>query len=61
MLIHDYRIIEIVFQEIHEQVADKIPDLINAGANIIGGCCGTTPEHIKKIFGIINEFTQNND
>lgn len=23
--------------------------LINAGANIIGGCCGTTPEYIEKI------------
>ena len=55
MLVHDYRIIEIVFQEASEQVANKIPDLIKAGANIIGGCCGTTPEHIKKISGIINE------
>ncbi|MCK5457216.1 MAG: homocysteine S-methyltransferase family protein, partial [Melioribacteraceae bacterium] len=44
-----------VFPETPEQVADKIPDLIKAGANIIGGCCGTTPEHIKKISGIINE------
>ena len=25
------------------------PALIDAGANIIGGCCGTTPEHIKAI------------
>lgn len=46
MLIHDYRIIEIVFQEIHKQVADKNPDLINAGANIIRGCCGIAPKHI---------------
>jgi 5-methyltetrahydrofolate--homocysteine methyltransferase len=22
---------------------------INAGANLIGGCCGTTPEHIKEL------------
>ena len=49
MLIHDYRIIEIVFQETPEQVTDKIPDLIKAGANIIGEWCRTTPEHIKKI------------
>ncbi len=44
-----------VFPETPEQVADKIPELIKAGANIIGGCCGTTPEHIKKISGIFNE------
>src|SRR2546430_6598170 len=23
--------------------------MIEAGARIVGGCCGTTPEHIKKI------------
>src|SRR5260370_17114828 len=23
--------------------------MIEAGAPIVGGCCGTTPEHIKKI------------
>lgn len=28
--------------------------MIEAGANIIGGCCGTGPEHIKAIRGKIN-------
>ena len=28
---------------------DQVPDLVRAGANIIGGCCGTTPEHLKKM------------
>lgn len=26
-----------------------LPDLIKAGANIIGGCCGTTPDHIREM------------
>jgi len=26
-----------------------VPELIEAGANIIGGCCGTTPAHITAI------------
>jgi 5-methyltetrahydrofolate--homocysteine methyltransferase len=30
-------------------MASKIGDLIKAGAQIIGGCCGTTPEHIAAI------------
>jgi 5-methyltetrahydrofolate--homocysteine methyltransferase len=38
-----------VFRESPELMASFIPDLINAGANIIGGCCGTTPDHIKAI------------
>ena len=32
-----------------EIMAEIVPQLINAGANIIGGCCGTTPAHIKAI------------
>ena len=24
--------------------------------NIIGGCCGTTPEHIKRIAEVADEF-----
>jgi len=38
-----------VFPETPEQMAALIPALINAGANIIGGCCGTTPDHIKAM------------
>jgi 5-methyltetrahydrofolate--homocysteine methyltransferase len=38
-----------IFQESPEMMASFIPELINAGANIIGGCCGTTPEHIKAM------------
>jgi len=26
-----------------------VPALIAAGANFIGGCCGTTPEHVRAI------------
>lgn len=37
-----------------EQMAKNIPAWINAGARIIGGCCGTTPEHLKAIANIIN-------
>ncbi len=38
-----------IFPETPEQMAALVPDLIKAGANIIGGCCGTTPEHIRAI------------
>lgn len=38
-----------VFPDTPEQMAALVPALIKAGANIIGGCCGTTPEHIKAI------------
>jgi 5-methyltetrahydrofolate--homocysteine methyltransferase len=35
------------YPETAEYMASRIPALINAGANIIGGCCGTTPEYIE--------------
>jgi len=38
-----------VFKDSPEQMAAKVPELIAAGANIIGGCCGTTPDHIRAI------------
>ncbi|MDR0811324.1 MAG: homocysteine S-methyltransferase family protein, partial [Paludibacter sp.] len=38
-----------VFPESPEFMGGLIPAIIKAGANIIGGCCGTTPEHIKEI------------
>jgi 5-methyltetrahydrofolate--homocysteine methyltransferase len=38
-----------IFPETPEIIAPKVKQLINAGANIIGGCCGTSPEHIKTL------------
>jgi 5-methyltetrahydrofolate--homocysteine methyltransferase len=38
-----------IFPETPEMMRPKIKELIKAGANIIGGCCGTTPEHIRVI------------
>ncbi len=38
-----------VFPDTPEMMASLVPDLVHAGANIIGGCCGTTPDHIRAI------------
>lgn len=38
-----------IFPESPDEMSLSIPNLINEGANIVGGCCGTTPEHIRKI------------
>jgi len=32
-----------------EAFAGFVPALIDAGANVLGGCCGTTPEHIRLV------------
>lgn len=38
-----------VYRESPEFMASFVPELVNLGVNIIGGCCGTTPEHIRAI------------
>lgn len=43
-----------VFPESAEEMAGKVVELIEAGANIIGGCCGTTPEHIRRIAEVVH-------
>jgi len=43
-----------VFPETPEDMAAVAPKLAAAGANIIGGCCGTTPAHIKAIKEALN-------
>ncbi len=43
-----------VFPETPSEMASHIRALIDAGANIVGGCCGTTPDHIRQISNIAN-------
>jgi 5-methyltetrahydrofolate--homocysteine methyltransferase len=38
-----------IYPQKPEEMAKHVRALINAGANIIGGCCGTTPAHIAAI------------
>ncbi len=45
-----------VYRETPEQMASRIPELVEAGATIVGGCCGTTPEHIRKIREVIDSM-----
>ena len=51
---------KLVYNETPESIQKVIPGLIEAGANIIGGCCGTTPEHIKVISEIVINYRSNN-
>ena len=44
-----------VFPMTAEQFASYVPRIIDAGANFIGGCCGTTPEFIRAIRTAVDE------
>jgi len=47
---------ETIFPETPEMMASKVKELINCGANIIGGCCGTTPDHIRALVKEIKKY-----
>jgi 5-methyltetrahydrofolate--homocysteine methyltransferase len=42
-----------VFPESPGQMASQVPALLEAGANIVGGCCGTTPDHIRALRAVV--------
>ncbi len=44
------------FPDSPADMASHVQDIINAGANIIGGCCGTSPAHIKAIKNRVNQI-----
>jgi 5-methyltetrahydrofolate--homocysteine methyltransferase len=42
-----------VFPESPDMMAAFATQLAHAGANIIGGCCGTTPAHIRRLVDVL--------
>lgn len=45
------------YDQTPEQMGAIIHDFLKAGyLNIIGGCCGTTPDHIREIARVAQEF-----
>lgn len=47
-----------LFPESPEEMAASVPGLMEAGANIIGGCCGSTPAHIRAIAARVRKYPQ---
>lgn len=43
-----------VFEQTPEAMAKLLPDLLSTGAQIVGGCCGTTPRHIELFREVID-------
>ncbi|MEW6250584.1 MAG: homocysteine S-methyltransferase family protein [Planctomycetota bacterium] len=42
-----------VWRQTPEDFATHVPQLLEAGANIIGGCCGSGPEHIRRVAAVV--------
>jgi 5-methyltetrahydrofolate--homocysteine methyltransferase len=49
---------KVVYDETPEQMACDMTPLLEAGANVVGSCCGSTPEHTRAFRKVMNEFLE---
>jgi len=47
-----------VFEMPPKPFAEGIAKCLDAGATILGGCCGTTPDHIRAVAALLDRKTQ---
>ena len=51
---------KIHYDETPEQMVSGVVPLLEAGANIIGACCGSTPDHIRAFRRTMDEYLGEN-
>jgi len=44
-----------IYRETPEIIAPKVELLLKSGVNIMGGCCGTGPDHIREMRKLVGE------
>jgi 5-methyltetrahydrofolate--homocysteine methyltransferase len=47
-----------VYKQTPEDMAQGVRDALLAGANIVGSCCGSTPDHTRAIRRVVDEFNR---
>ncbi|MCC6550904.1 MAG: homocysteine S-methyltransferase family protein [Ignavibacteriaceae bacterium] len=45
-----------IYRETPEMIAGDVRQIIESGVRIIGGCCGTNPDHIREMRKILNLY-----
>lgn len=49
---------KVVYDEAPEQMVAGLLPMLEAGANIVGACCGSTPDHIRAFRKTMDEFVE---
>jgi 5-methyltetrahydrofolate--homocysteine methyltransferase len=49
---------KVVYDEMPEQMVVGVVPLLQAGVNLIGACCGSTPEHIRAFRHAIDQYLE---
>ncbi len=47
-----------VYKQLPVDMAKDVPEVLDVGINIIGSCCGSTPDHTRAIRGVVEQFNQ---
>ncbi len=47
-----------VYPETPESILPDVNRLLHLGVNLIGGCCGTGPAHIRKMRELVDQFNE---
>ncbi len=49
---------KVVYRESPAFMAERVEELLEIGVSIVGGCCGTTPEHIRAFRALVDRAAQ---
>ena len=52
---------KVVYDETPEQMVKGVAPLLEAGVNILGACCGSSPDHIRAFRGAMDEFLRKSE
>lgn len=52
---------KIIYDQTPEQMVIGLLPLLEAGANIVGACCGSTPDHIRAFRGVLDGFLRSKE
>ena len=47
---------QVVYDETPEQMVRGVVPLLEAGVNILGACCGSSPDHIRAFRGAMDAY-----
>ncbi len=49
---------KVMYKQMPEDMVAELPALLDAGVRIVGGCCGSTPDHIRLFRKVIDQHAQ---
>jgi 5-methyltetrahydrofolate--homocysteine methyltransferase len=47
---------QVVYRETPDLMATRARELLDLGVSIVGGCCGTTPDHIRALRRVVDDW-----